>query len=197
MKGKKKAALSVLIIILCVGAIICSGCVSKSSDKENKGTTENNQDVQKVSFEAQYVRSGADNEEYPVVTIVQSLDELNAYYENYRLTEELVWREKSTIDFQGARDKYDEEFFKSKKLILVYLQEGSGSIRHEVTSICQRNIEDEEKYVIDIRRQLPGEGTDDMAYWHIFVELEKGIEIEDASQIELEIGEVEMAGYEE
>ncbi len=56
---------------------------------------------------------------------------------------------------------YDEAFFRDNVLAVVYLEEGSGSITHEVTKV--QRVDD--RIEIHIRRNVPAEGTCDMAYW--------------------------------
>ena len=62
-----------------------------------------------------------------------------------------------------------ETFFAQKSLVVVLIEEGSGSIRHEVTGISAT----ESKLHIYIARIVPEEGTCDMAAWHIIVSADK------------------------
>ena len=67
---------------------------------------------------------------------------------------------------------YDEDFFLDRSLIVVRLEEGSGSNRHEVTDV----LLDSGAYLVQITRILPGPGyagTCDMAEWHILIEIPK------------------------
>lgn len=58
---------------------------------------------------------------------------------------------------------YDEAFFRDNVLAVIYLEEGSGSISHEVTMVRRVG----ETIEIFIRREIPEVGTCDMAYWTI------------------------------
>lgn len=141
----------------------------------------------KVDFEAQYIRTGRRDDElvFPSVTIITSRSMLDRYYEQNKNRFDLERREKvagdSTIGFLDAVDKYDEEFFKNKKLVFVLVEEGSGSVRHKVTEVLSLNG----KLQVTIRRIVPEIGTDDMAEWHIMVELDRDVKIKNASAVEL------------
>ena len=66
---------------------------------------------------------------------------------------------------------YDAVYFADHSLIMIMLEEGSGSVRHEVSGIVCENGET----TITINRILPeGDMTDDMAEWHVLVEIPKG-----------------------
>ena len=72
-------------------------------------------------------------------------------------------------DHREAFGDYDEAFFRDHVLAVVYLEEGSGSISHEVTSVRRVG----ETIEIHIRREIPEEGTCDMAYWAIAVAISR------------------------
>ncbi len=59
--------------------------------------------------------------------------------------------------------EYDAAFFEDNVLAVLYLEEGSGSISHEVTKIRRAG----ETIEIHIRREIPEVGTCDMAYWTV------------------------------
>jgi len=60
--------------------------------------------------------------------------------------------------------KYSSSFFEDNFLVIVSLQENSGSIRHNVERI-------DENGDIVINRLEPEIGTADMAEWNIIIEL--------------------------
>jgi hypothetical protein len=62
-------------------------------------------------------------------------------------------------------------------LIFVLLEEGSGSVRHEVRSI---ELTEDQKISISIDRNVPEVGTDDMAQWHIILELSRDVLVENS-----------------
>ena len=55
------------------------------------------------------------------------------------------------------------EFFRDRCLFIIYIPEGSGSIRHKVTDASG----DGDTLSVTIRREVPGICTDDMAGWFI------------------------------
>lgn len=128
------------------------------------------------AFEAQYVRTDGYSEDrsYPYHTVISSREELEAYYEVYKDIYNLERREKvysdSTIGFLDACDKYDDAYFERQNLVLIVLQEGSGSIRHEITDV-RRNMENG-GWDITIDVKAPEVVTDDMAQWHLFLEVQ-------------------------
>jgi len=127
-----------------------------------------------AGFRAQYIRTDGYNDEvkYPVVTVVNSRAELDSYIEENKDMYYFERRElpdnESTPGFLNACDAYDDAFFENGTLVLVLLEESSGSIRHEVTNTAFSGGE----WHISIARDVPEIGTDDMAQWHILIELE-------------------------
>ena len=146
-----------------------------------------------VAFEAQYIRTNGYHEsmEYPVVRVIHSAEELKEYYESNKEVYDLERRDKvyadTTIGFLDACDKYNESYFKNQVLVLVLLEEGSGSIRHEVTEVELVQINQEQELAVNITTKVPEIGTDDMAEWHIFVEPEPGVNIEKESQVTINL----------
>ena len=140
-------------------------------------------------FDVQYIRTNGYREEmeYPMVKIIRSRDELNAYYEEYKDDYYLERKEQvfadTTIGFLDACDRYNEEYFKDQILILVLLEEGSGSIRHEVSKVRVKEKKGERTVNISINTRVPETVTDDMAQWHLLIELEEGLDVEDESHI--------------
>lgn len=130
------------------------------------------------AFEAQYIRTDGYSEErkYPYHTVIGSRAELEAYYETYKESYDLERREKvysdSTIGFLDACDKYDDAYFERQNLVLIVLQESSGSIRDEITDV-RHNMENG-GWAITIDREVPEVVTDDMAQWHLFLEVQMG-----------------------
>ncbi|MBR6506921.1 MAG: serpin family protein [Clostridia bacterium] len=140
-------------------------------------------------FDAQYIRTDGyhDNVKYPKVTVITSKDELDEYYnankDLYFLDHVDKVYSDTTIGFIDACEKYDNEYFEDNILILVLLEEGSGSIRHEVKSVktSGSNVE------IDIEVNIPEECTDDMAEWHIMIEADKDSGIEKGDNIKVNL----------
>lgn len=135
-----------------------------------------------IDFNAQYIRTNgySDGEVYPKTLWITSPAELEAYYElnkdKYDLGSRANPGSDQTLGFADAIKAYDSAFFESNDLILVVLEEGSGSIRHEVTAVeLLPSIYDRVRYFIQpyIKRVVPEVGTADMAEWHIMIEVSK------------------------
>ena len=136
-----------------------------------------------VQWAAQYIRTNGYSEGvlYPSVRIIDSLQELKDYYNTWHEVFDLERKEKvysdTTVGFLDACDQYDDAFFEKNYLIFVLLEEGSGSIRHEVRSVEQA---EDKKISISIDRKVPEVGTDDMADWHIILELSRDVLVENS-----------------
>ena len=138
--------------------------------------------VVNCDYNAQYIRTDGyhDGAKYPIVTVIRSADELNTYYEQYKdlynMGSNPYPASDSTIGFADAMKKYDESYFAKQALILILLEEGSGSVRHEVSKAGFSGS----AFVVSIDAYMPGGvGTCDMAEWHIFIEPEAGLQIPD------------------
>lgn len=129
-----------------------------------------------IPFAAQYIRTDGYHEDvqYPVVTAIRSAEALNEYYLFNRTRYSMERRENPaadyTVGFLDACDMYDSTFFEENSLLLVLLEEGSGSIRHIVSNVCRS---DQDALRVCIDSIVPEVGTCDMAQWHIFVEVPK------------------------
>lgn len=148
-------------------------CACLNDSKENKQTL--NLDTA-IDFEAQYIRtrSLADITNYPLFTVLQSKNELNTYYESnkdkFNLERKNSSGSDSTSGFLDACDKYDDRFFKENTIVLIVIEEGSGSIRHNVNNV---KVDSNGKLYVDISSIVPEDGTCDMAQWHIIIEIAK------------------------
>ena len=163
-------------------------------------------EVKDCPFEARYVRTNGtdDNVKYPRITLIRSVKELKDYYEYNKTTyhlEDKFYPESennassdSSIDFVTACEKYDEVYFENNILILALLEEGSGSIRHDVKKISFVSEDDEQYLKIDIDRKIPEAYTDDMAEWHIFIETSKEYDVISENNVRLYIDGVYKTG---
>lgn len=130
-----------------------------------------------LDFTAQYVRTNGYNEgvAYPVVTVIRTVKELNEYYnankDKYYLERQHNVYSDTTIGFLDACDKYDDNFFSEKALILILLEEGSGSVRHTVRQVSATG----NTVCVEIDSHVPETFTDDMAEWHIIIEVDNNI----------------------
>lgn len=145
-----------------------------------------------VDFTSQYIRTGqcVIDIKYPIVEVISSLEELNAYYYNLKDTYNLEPRElrpnyiDETIGFLNACEKYDEEYFKNNILVMVILEEGSGSITHNVDSV---ETGTDGKLYVNVSSIIPEVGTCDMAQWHILIEAKADIGLKNESDIVLSL----------
>ena len=139
-----------------------------------------------VDFQAQYIRTDGyrENAEYPAVTVIHSRQELESYYEANKDLYDLERRKEvysdTSIGFLDACDQYDDAYFAQSELVLILLEEGSGSVRHQVSSVWRQD-----GLRITVERQVPEVGTCDMAQWHIFLEIPKGSDPSGAERIEV------------
>lgn len=139
--------------------------------------------LEAYDFEAQYVRTNGYHAgvQYPCITVIRSREELDAYYEANRGLYDLERREGGASGFLDACDKYDEAYFDDNALILILLEESSGSVRHEVTDVSRDT--DSGGCCVTIRRRVPDVGTCDMAEWHILVEVRASQLTDDAVRV--------------
>ena len=135
-----------------------------------------------IEFKVQYIRTDGYHEgiKYPIVKIIRSVDELNNYYEANKALYNLEGYDDGPKGFLAAIDKYDDAYFKNQILIIVLLEEGSGSNRHKVNKIT---LLDDETLLINIERIIPYIGTCDMAQWHILIEPKAEVNVADESEI--------------
>ena len=145
-------------------------------------TGDSGREVQKsfINFNPQYIRTDGYREDvdYPVVKIIRSVDGLKAYYNASKDKYDLERKDKvysdTTIGFLDACDKYNEAYFEKQILVMVLLEEGSGSNRHNVDNV---KLGSDGKLYISIRSIIPEVGTSDMAAWHILIEPEADIDV--------------------
>ena len=208
----KKWALMAGVSVLCIAVLFAAaGIVSAKGPGEGKekhppgnlgsetdwnGGTE--EDIllaaPTINFDAQYIRTGGQHKDvkYPIVKIIRSVRELNAYYEANKGEYSLERRDKvssdMTIGFLDACDKYDDAYFEDHILVMVLLEEGSGSIRHKVQSV---HMSAAGQCYIYIDRIVPEAGTCDMAEWHILIEPEAGVKIEKESDVTVFVDSVD------
>lgn len=130
-------------------------------------------------FEVQYIRTNGyhDGAVFPRTVKISSVEELNAYYETNKELYDFSHKEKvysdTTVGFVDAIKKYDEAFFEESFLLFALLEEGSGSVRHEVKGLERDPADGSILVVVD--RFVPEWCTADMAEWHIILELPKNL----------------------
>lgn len=119
-----------------------------------------------VPHSAQAVRTNGfpDGVRYPVLTLIRSAEELRRYEEDNRGIYDLS--SKGSADgFADAAAAYDGEWFGEHQLLIVVLEESSGSFRPEVT-----NVTAGADPAVEIDILMPEVYTADMAVWHVLIE---------------------------
>ena len=124
------------------------------------------------SYAVQYIRAdgGYEHDQDSVIHVVRSKKELDNYYDAMRDIYQLDYAE--NMSFVEACEKYDADYFKNQILLMVILEEPSGSNRHKVQKIS----ESDGRTSIEIDRIIPECGDDDVASWHILIEPEAGFD---------------------
>ena len=133
--------------------------------------------IKEIEFEAKYIRTDGyhDGREYPVAEVVSSKEELDEYYDKYK--DEYSLDRSGSLSggeiggFLDACAEYGEEFFEEKSLVMIILEEGSGSVRHEVKSVLHYAAHG--YLTVNVKRLVPEAGTCDMAEWHIILSVDK------------------------
>jgi len=170
-----------MITLFCMMVLLLpvTACVARTTPgtvidekKEPLGVVEEESENEVITCPVQYIRTDGWSEEetYPQIAVLTCKAALEAYIEANHFSYNLGCRETvasdSAIGFVTAVEGYDEAWFEDHTLVLVLLEEGSGSNRHEVQGITQQGE-------ILIERIIPEVGTCDMAHWHILLELPK------------------------
>ena len=166
-----KKLIALVLVLICI--LDLNSCGSKNVQPSNP---------EEYAFEAQYIRTNGYSEDrsYPYHVVISSKKELVDYYEENKELFDLERKDKvysdTTIGFLDACDKYDDAYFEKQNLVLIVLQEGSGSIRHEITDVRRRFDENDASLGWDITINIivPEIGTCDMAQWHLFLEVPMG-----------------------
>ena len=183
----KKAVLAILLTACLLTACQKQAAVPETQPKPTQPEAVDialYQQERDCSFAAQYIRTDGYHDEirYPVVRVIRSVEALNTYYEENKA---LYYLE--SPEFADARDQYDSSYFADRFLLMVLLQEGSGSVTHQVTKL---RTADTGNLTVDISSELPGGiGTSDMALWHILIEPEAGIPVPAEDQIQVYLNE--------
>jgi hypothetical protein len=132
--------------------------------------------IESVPFTAQYIRTGGFYEDtFPKTQWITSKDELWQYIRDNNEKYQLELSGLQT-EFMTAIMDYDETFFAEKNLIIVVVEEGSGSVRHQVTDMrLTPSPMGRVSHLLQpvIRRDVPEVGTCDMAQWHILIAVDK------------------------
>lgn len=145
--------------------------------------------MREISYLAKYVctEGGKEGVEFPTVILIHSVEELERYIEENRAYFDLESTNSLTGDSEpGFMDFcifYDEAFFEKQYLVMILVEEGSGSMYHEVSHV---GISGDGILHINLQTVKPEEEWDDVAQqWHILIELEKEYDVKYAENVRL------------
>lgn len=139
------------------------------------------------AFEARYIRTDGyhENISYPRLQMIRSADQLQTYCRENGSLYQFDRGTDGAESFLEACRHYDEAYFENQCLILVLLQEGSGSTRHKVDRVGTADGDT----VISIQTITPEVGTCDMAAWHILIEPDSTLELPQGGKVALLLDE--------
>lgn len=185
-----------LFVFLLSALLVLSGCaaakqagntIPKNTDADitvTALTAETSVDsFMEVPFSTQYIYTGSCAEAtFPDVRRIDSREALEEYYQQNKDLFALDINYDNTPGFWETCKGYDETFFQEQCLVMVLLEEGSGSNRHEVWQVRR---EADGTLSISIDTLVPECGTCDMAQWHILLELPRAYVPESTDRIML------------
>lgn len=159
---KKMSLLMVVILMFLMGS-----CAGKTDSAGGSSALKS-----EVKYSAQYVRTDGYQEfgDYPYVSVIHSVEELEAYTKK----QNEVYHLETDKEYIEACARYDSSYFEDQILIFVLLEEPSGSNRHKVTAV---SMENQKNMIIEIKTIVPEWGDDDMAEWHIMIEPKENLDI--------------------
>lgn len=141
---------------------------STISSEDSQDTPASAEPVNKeLEFNAKYIPTGFNDDYSSKAVLIDASSELTAYYLENKSTYSL------DSEFKKLINAYDMGFFDDKVLVFVTCAEPSGSIRHEVKSAVYTEIDGVKELTLTVDRIVPEAGTDDMAGWHIIIELDR------------------------
>ena len=171
--------------------LLLAGCqdmavTNPTPEPPEQPTTQKPAADRSVQFQAQYIRTngGLDGYHFPNCVVIGDPQALDAYYHDnsdvFDLARKQDLYQDDTIGFLDACDGFDETFFVDNYLLLIVLEEGSGSITHRVNKVVQTP---QEELQIQIETTVPEICTADMAQWHIVLALPRDGALPDAQNI--------------
>lgn len=202
----KKALIVVLSLLLALSFVLAS-CNGSTKEKENSKDTaaskeqsfvqstetinetrdETTEDTSKDTsadneIKAKYVRyipdeymPSYDTNKFPhPKLVIHSTEELKAYLGDKGELKDSgdPFCDGDSSEFD-AYEVYGDEYFENNILVLLLLEEGSGSIRHKIDSVTKT----EKGLDVVIEYVCPEVCTADMAYWTLFIELDKSEDV--------------------
>ena len=155
----KKVFLIVLILLAILA--VFGACESKKGISSNLSLSSSQTDL-----DVQYIRVGSGfGPRHPACTVISSINDLNQYTRN--LNNYSFWE----TEYTNAISKYSDSYFADNFLVIVLLEEPSGSNRHKVERLNPNGD-------IIIKQLIPEMGTADMATWSIIIELSNSFKLQ-------------------
>ena len=183
----KKLFLSSLILLTALMLLFTlTACLNPSTSTPPASDPESNpppsfNPADHLLFGVQYLRTGFREDLHnPSVTVIRTRRELDIYLDTFPCPD-ASWDNDPTL--MQICERYNEEYFADRDLIVVLVEEGSGSIRHKVNAVYRNSATGE--WAIDIERLIPEIGTADMAGWHIFIEPSKEMRVQEGDTFKI------------
>ena len=132
-----------------------------------------------VDFSAQIIRTdeivtGAEGE-FPDCLVIRSYDALQSYYtehqSQFQFTQLSRACDPSAADFHTAIVQYSEAWFETHDLLLARVRESKGSVTLQVSTVTHKS--DPAQWVVSVKETIPASTSDDMAFWHILIAVDK------------------------
>lgn len=165
MRSKKRIVfVGIVLSVLCLAA--CEGSQIKNYE-----------------YEVYYVRNSlrSDDEVYPSANIFRSLEEWEDFYKEYPDGAQIV--PVNTKELNKVCKQYDEAYFEEHDLIVLMIDETSGSNSLEMKKVYYDKKNGQ--WQLTVKRHMAKGGSDDMVMWNILVELDAGKVIEEGEEVEV------------
>ena len=124
--------------------------------------------IENLNFTAKYIRTEGmlPDRTFPYALLIDDRASLDRYIEDNKA----FYGFDANNEFSAVAERYNGDWFKTHQLVIAVVEEGSGSIAHEVQWIYKDKTS---KCFVIIDRLVPEVGTADMAHWHILMEVER------------------------
>ena len=173
---KKLNIISITLLVICITLVSCinkKGNISENVNHSLDKTSSLSSNDSQIAPNTQYIRvsyrggtiSSKGRTTYPICRVISSTSELAQYSEDF--DKNSSWG----TEYTNAIAKYSNKFFEDNFLVIVLLEESSGSNRHKVERVDRNGG-------IFISRLIPEIGTADMAAWNIIIELNNSFKSE-------------------
>ena len=166
MKRKIKPVFWVLAIVVVVCVVVGIGILINPIDKASFGESYVRISWDEEGEEEFWYLIGKDEckNAYPAIRI-DTAEEMGAFIQQL---DEYFYLTRGEDSFEKAMEVYDNGFYDTHSLVIAYIPENSGSIRHRISSLK----EDEQTISIEIEQIHPDICSADMAGWFMLYEME-------------------------